>query len=331
MKFLASIRTLLAFVFHRSRVEREMEEELRSHLRIRADDLERQGLSRSQAERQARLEFGGYERYKEECRDALGSRLLGEFIADVRYGVRGLRRNPGFTAVAIITLALGVGANTAIFSVVNAVLLRPLPYRDPGRLIYISEFWPHETAVKGVPSPDFANWSEHDQLFDGLAAYGGGAEVNLTSAGEPERLLGARVTADFFGLLGVPPYLGRGFLPEEDRPGGRNVVLLSYEFWQRRFGSDSKTVGSSVQLDGEPYTVVGITPAGFRFPDDEFRAQVFLPMIVARVADWRSPVPKRFRLLRPLARLRPGVSVEEAKAELSALVRGQAGARAAPV
>ena len=102
----------------------------------------------------------------------------------------------------------------------------PLPYRDPGRLIYISEFWPHVTSVMGVPSPDFANWSEHDQLFDGLAAYGGGAEVNLTSAGEPERLQGARVTADFFSLLGVPPYLGRSFLPEEDRPGGRNVVLL---------------------------------------------------------------------------------------------------------
>jgi len=324
MKFLSSLRTFLAFVFHRSQVEREMDAELRSHLQIRADDLERQGLSRAEAERQARVEFGGYERYKEECREALGSRLLGELIADVRYGLRGLRRNPGFTAVAILTLALGIGANTAIFSVVNAVLLRPLPYREPSRLAYISEFWPHESNVKTTPSPDFANWSEHDRLFDGLAAYGGGAELNLTSAGEPERVQGARVTADFFTLLGVQPILGRSFLSEEDRPGGRPVVLLSYELWQRRFGSDAKIVGSTVQLDGEPYTVVGITPAGFRFPDDDFRADVFLPMLVARVADWKSPDPNNFRLLRTLARLRPGVTLDEVRAELTALVRAEA-------
>ena len=122
MKPLSSLRTFLAFVFHRPEVEREMEDELRSHLESRAADLQRQGLSRAEAERQARIEFGGYERYKEECRDALGSRLLGEFVADVRYGLRQLRRNPGFTAVAVITLALGIGANTAVFSVVRALI-----------------------------------------------------------------------------------------------------------------------------------------------------------------------------------------------------------------
>jgi putative ABC transport system permease protein len=326
MKFFAALRAFLAFAFHRSQAEREMEDELRAHLESRADDLEHQGLSRAEAERQARLEFGGYERYKEECRDAFGSRLLGALIADARYGLRALRRNPGFTAVAIVTLVLGVGANTAIFSVVDAVLVRPLPYRDPSRLVYISEFWPRERPVKTVPSPDFANWSEHDRLFEGLAAYGGGAELNLTSMGEPERVQGARVTADFFTLLGVQPVLGRDFLSEEDRPGGRSVVLLSYELWQRRFGSDAKIVGSSVQLDGEPYTVVGIAPAGFRFPDDDFRAQVFLPMLVARVADWKSPSPdpSKFRLLRTLARLRPGVTLDGARAELTTLVRAEA-------
>ena len=324
MKFLSSLRTFLAFVLHRSQIEREMDTELRSHLQIRADDLQRQGFSRDEAERQARVEFGAYERYKEECRETLGSRLLGELIADVRHGLRVLRQNPGFTAVALITLALGVGANTAIFSAVDAVLLRPLPYRDASRLVYISEFWPHETNVKTVPSPDFANWSEHDQLFDGLAAYGGGAELNLTSAGEPERVQGARVTADFFSVLGVQPYLGRSFLREEDRPGGRNVVLLSFDLWQRRFGSDARIVGSTIQLGGEPFTVVGITPAGFRFPDDDIRAQVFLPMVVARVADWKSPDPNRFRLLRPLARLRPGVTFDVVRAELTALVQAEA-------
>jgi putative ABC transport system permease protein len=193
-------------------------------------------------------------------------------------------------------------------------------------LVYISEFWPRERPVKTVPSPDFANWSEHDRLFEGLAAYGGGAELNLTSMGEPERVQGVRVTVDFFTLLGVQPVLGRGFLSEEDRPGERSVVLLSYELWQRRFGSDAKIVGSSVQLDGEPYTVVGIAPAGFRFPDDDFRAQVFVPMVVARVADWKSPSPdpSKFRLLRTLARLRPGVSLDAVRAELTALVRAEA-------
>jgi putative ABC transport system permease protein len=324
MKLVSSLRTLLAFVFHRSQVEREMEEELRSHLASRADDLERQGLSRAEAERRARIEFGGYERYKEECREALGSRLLGVLIADIRYGLRSLRRNPGFSAVAILTLALGIGANTAIFSVLHAVLLRPLPYRDPGRLVYISEFWPQETSVKIVPNPDFANWSEHASLFDGLAAYGGGAEVNLTGMGGPERLSGARVTADFFTLLGVEPSLGRSFLREEDRPGGRKAVLLSYELWQRRFGSNSKVIGSTIQLDGDLYTIVGVTPADFRFPDDDFHAQVFLPMLVACVVDWKSRDPNQFRLLRALARLRPGVTPDQARAELTALVRAEA-------
>jgi putative ABC transport system permease protein len=321
MKLSSSIRTFLGFVLRRSRVESEMEEELRSHIQIRADDLQRQGLVRAEAERQARVEFGGYERYKEECREALGSRLLGEFIADLRYGLRGLRRDPGFALVAVITLALGIGANTAIFSVVNAVLLRPLPYRDSNRLVYISEFWPHEPPVKTVPSPDFANWSEHDRLLDGLAAYGGGAEVNLTSAGETERILGARVTWDFFRLLGVQPVLGRGFLREEDQPGGRQVVLLSHELWQRCFGSDPRVVGSSVNLDGTPHTVVGVIPAGFQFPDDEFKPQLFLPMVVARAADWGTPAPEKFRLFRTLARLKPGVTIGNVKAELSGLVQ----------
>jgi putative ABC transport system permease protein len=311
-------------LFRKQRQERELDEELRSHLEMLTEEKLRKGMSPEEARYAALRSFGGVERTKERYREQRGMPTLESFFQDIRYGLRGLLRNPGFAAVAIMTLALGIGANTAIFSVVRAVLLRPLPYRNPSRLVYISEFWPHETPVRTVPNPDFANWSEHTRLFDGLAAYGGGAEVNLIGMGEPERLSGAKVTADFFTLLGVEPILGRSFLREEDRPGGRKATLLSYELWQRRFGSNSKVIGSTVQLDGDLYTIVGVTPAGFRFPDDDFRAQVFLPMLVARVADWKSPDPNQFRLVRALARLRPGVAPEQARAELTALVRAEA-------
>ena len=311
-------------LFRRGRLEQELDDEVRLHLEMLENENLRRGMPPQEARYAALRSFGGVDQTKERYREQRGLPFVDSFLRDVRYGWRGLLRNPGFASVAITTLALGIGANTAIFSVVHAVLLRPLPYLNPSRLFYISEFWPHETSVRTVPSPDFANWSEHARLFVGLAAYGGGAEVNLTGMGEPERLSGARITADFFTLLGVEPFLGRSFLREEDRPGGRKAVLLSYELWQRRFGSNSKTIGSTLQLDGDLYTIVGVTPAGFRFPDDDFRAQVFLPMLVARVADWKSPDPNQFRLLRALARLRPGVTPEQARAELTALVRAEA-------
>jgi putative ABC transport system permease protein len=311
-------------LFRKGRLEQELEDEVRSHLEMLEEENLRRGMPPREARYAALRSFGSVDQTKERYREQRGLPLVDSFFQDIRYGLRGLRRSPGFSAVAILTLALGIGANTAIFSVVHAVLLRPLPYRDPGRLVYISEFWPHETPVTTVPNPDFENWSEHATLFDGLAAYGGGAEINLTGMGEPERLSGARVTADFFTLLGVEPFLGRSFLGEEDRPGGRKAVLLSYELWQRRFISNSKIIGSTLQLDGDLYTIVGVTPAGFRFPDDDFHAQVFLPMLVARVVDWKSRTPKQFRLMRTLARLRPGVTPEQARAELTALVRAQA-------
>jgi putative ABC transport system permease protein len=304
--------------FRRGLAEQQLDAELRFHLDQRVAGFMAAGMSPEEARRRARLEFGGLDQVKEECRDVGGSHIIESLLQDLRYGVRQLRRNPGFTSVAVLTLALGIGANTAIFSLVNAALLRPLPYRDPSRLVYISEFWPRETPVQTATSPDFANWSEHDQLFDGLAAYGGGAEVNLTSDRGPERVHGVTVTADFFSVLGVQPLLGRAVLPEEDRPGGPHVVLLSHELWRERFGSNPSIIGKSVKLDGVLYSVIGVTRAGFRFPDDQFKAQLFLPMVVARVANWSSP--DYFRLLRPIARLKPGVTVEQARAELTALV-----------
>jgi putative ABC transport system permease protein len=314
-----------SWIFRRRQREKDLDEEVQSHLGMAAQERIEQGETAEQAHASAVREFGNVTLVKEVTRDMWGLRGLENLLQDLRYGLRAMLRNPGFTIVALLTLALGIGVNTAIVSVVNAVLIRPLPYRDPGRLVYISEFWPRETPFRTVPNPDFANWSDHDRLFDGLAAYGGAAEVNLTSLGEPERILGAKVTWDFFPLLGVQPSLGRGFLREEDQPGGRQVVLLSHELWQRRFGSDPSVVGSSVNLDGAPHTIVGVIPAGFRFPDDEFKAELFLPIILARIANWSSRAPENFRLLRPLARLKPGVTVDNVRAELSGLVQQTAG------
>ena len=259
-------------LFRKQRQEQELDDEVRSHLQMLEDENVRRGMPPQEARYAALRSFGGVDQTKERYREQLGLPFVHAFFQDVRYGWRGLLRNPGFAAVAILTLALGIGANTAIFSVVHAVLLRPLPYRNPSRLVYISEFWPHETPVRTVPNPDFANWSEHAQLFDGLAAYGGGAEVNLTGMGESERLSGAKVTADFFTLLGVEPILGRSFLREEDRPGGRKVVLLSYELWGRRFGSDSKSSAQPCSL-----TVTSTRSWGSRRPASGFPTTTFAP------------------------------------------------------
>ncbi len=316
MTLLASLRTVLDFVFRRPRVEQEMEEELQSHLLTRADDLERQGLARAEAERQARIEFGGYQRYKEECREALGSRLLGELIADVRYGLRMLRKNTGFTVAAVLTLALGIGVNAAVFSVVSAVLLHPLPYSDPDRLVWITEFWPRLNNTV-VPSPDFLNWTAQNQVFESVAAYGGFGELNLSGSGEPERIDGIGVTWNFFPMLGVRPALGRGFLPEEDRPGGPPVVLLSHSLWRRRFHSDPNLVGKVITLDEKGYTVIGIMPDSFRFPGD-WSPELFAPSGLPPKADWSA---RALAIVAVIGRLKQGVGLERAKSDVITINR----------
>jgi putative ABC transport system permease protein len=316
MKLLSSIRAFLAFVFHRSRVEGEMEDELRSHLQIRADDLQRQGLPRAEAERQARVEFGGYERYKEECREALGSRLLGELIADLRFGLRILRKNSGFTAAAVLTLAVGIGANTAVFSVVSAVLLRRLPYSEPDRLVWVTEFWPRLNSTM-VLSPDFLNWREQSQVFESVAAYGGFGELNLSGGGEPERIDGIGVTWNFFPMLGVRPAVGRSFLPEEDRPGGPPVVILGHSLWKRRFQSDPNVVGKMITLDEKGCTVIGIMPESFRFPGD-WSPELFAPSSLPLKADWSA---QKLAMVGVIARLKPEVSLERAKSDLLTINR----------
>src|SRR5262245_15647994 len=197
---------------------------------------------------------------------------------DLRYGARMLMKKPGFTLIAVITLALGIGANTAIFTVVNAVLLRPLSYSEPERSVRLAPEWPN-ASFRNASEPKFVFWREHSQAFDGVAAtIGIGSGVNLSGGGEPEFVRGVRVSADFFRVLGVNPAIGRGFTKEEDSPNGERVVILSHGLWRRRFGADPAVVGKSVSIDGDTHAVVGVMPEDFTYGAGQL--DVFVPMRV---------------------------------------------------
>ena len=234
---------------------------------------------------------------------------------DIRFALRQLLKNPGFTAVAVLTLALGIGANTAIFSVVNAVLLRPLPYKNPDRLVWIWENnLPKSIPINPVSPGNLNDWRNESHVFESLSAWDG-ESFNLTDHGEPERVLGAKVFADFFAVLGVQPALGRSFLPDEDRVGANPVALLSHGLWQRRFGGDTNILGKTITVDGKSVTVIGITPPTQAVPFSLF--ELWVPFAL----DARRMVAHGDRFLRPIGRLKPGVTVKEAQAELGGIAR----------
>jgi len=240
---------------------------------------------------------------------------------DLKFAFRQLLKNPGFTTVAVLALALGIGANTAIFSLVNAVLLRPLPYRDPGQLVQVrKENPPGGDMVLGggelIGDPEFLAWRRESRSFSHLTAFSDG-DVNLTGTEEAERITCAQVTRDFFPLLGVQPLLGRNFLEDEDRPGGVPVVMVSHGLWQRRFGGDRSLLGRAITLDGRSHTVVGILPPTFQFPQPfELWCPLALNESTVEPADGAG---MRISLLRALGRLKPGVTVESARAELEVI------------
>ncbi|MEJ7811393.1 MAG: ABC transporter permease [Gemmatimonadaceae bacterium] len=234
---------------------------------------------------------------------------MNQLLLDLRYAVRTLRKSPGFTLVAALTLALGIGANTAIFSVVNAVLLRPLPYGEPERLVMA--YGKHTQIGREVASmPDFLDWRAESRGFEALAARAG-ASYNLTGTGEPERLTGARITANFFRTLRVTPALGRAFLPEEETRAGSRVAILSYGFWQQRFGARPSIIGETIALSGLPFTVVGIAPRDFRAGPE---ADVWTPLVTDTTLGRRSD------FLTVIGRLKPGVTIERAQGELVSLM-----------
>ncbi|HYG10021.1 MAG TPA: ABC transporter permease [Pyrinomonadaceae bacterium] len=307
--------------------EAEIIEELAQHLDDRYEQSLQGGASREEAYQAALLELTGSDFLAQELRRVERSvrqepvvagaqrrmNMFGDVWQDLSYGLRMLLKNPGFTLVAVIALALGIGANSAIFSVVNTVLLRPLPYQDPERLVMV---WEDDTKggyPRDTPSAaNYADWRDQNQVFEGMAAMAN-MSFNLTGTGEPERLDGRRVSANLFPLLGVEPQLGRAFLPEEDQPGGNRVVVLSHGLWQRRFGSDANIKGKSLTLNGESYTVVGVMPPHFQFPsrDDE----LWVP-----IAFTSEEAANRGRhYLQVVARMKPGVTLEQAQAEMNTI------------
>jgi putative ABC transport system permease protein len=239
-------------------------------------------------------------------------RLEDEMFQDLRYGARMLLKSKGFTAVAVLTLILGIGANTAIFSVVNAVLLNPLPYPEPERLVWLRESYPPWTTQQttSVTQGAFFDWRSQNNVFERMAAFREDG-FNLQFGDEPKRLNGAKVTADFFATLGAQPVVGRAFLPAEDAPGGDRVVILSHALWSQSFGGDPQLVGKQLKVDGQAHTVVGIMPPGFRFPQDD--TALWLPFAL-------DPKPDRdSHFLRVLGRLKPGATLQQARSEFETI------------
>jgi putative ABC transport system permease protein len=245
---------------------------------------------------------------------AVGNDLMETLVKDIRYALRGLGQRPGFTVVAVLTLALGIGANTAIFSVVNAVLLKPLQFRDPDRLVMIWEDATFAGFPRNTPAPaNYVDWKAQSQSFEDMAA-SHETTFNLTGDGTPERVAAYGVTANFFPLFGVAPELGRTFTADEDRPGAGKAVVLSHSLWQTRYGGDRQILNRDIQLDGEKYTVVGVMPAGFQFFESDVRLWVPLAL---DAEDWAS---RGSHYLKVVGRLKPGVSLDQARADVSSVM-----------
>ena len=276
MKLLASIHFRIATLFQRSQMNAGMEEELRSHIEHRADDLERSGLSRAEAERRARIEFGGREKYKEECHEALGGNFIETFAQDVRFSLRVLRKSPGFTIAAVLTLALAIGANSVVFSIMNAFILRPLNVPHAESLYGL---WRLPVNNMGESYPDYLELRDRNRSFDGLMAYNVN-EVGLDTGESPSRAWIEETSGNYFDALRIQPYLGRFFhATDEHGPNSAPYIVLTYPFWHTHFQDDRGVVGRVVQLDKHPFTILGVAPPEFHGTLLFFHPDVFVPIV----------------------------------------------------
>src|SRR5215510_8683390 len=314
MKWFNILTARLRALFRRESVLQDIEEELRIHVEMETETNIERGMQPDEARAAALKSFGNRGRNTELGYDIRGGGWLETLWQDLRYGARVLLKNPGFTLIAVITLALGIGANTAIFSVVNTALLHPLPYKEPDRLVMLQgEPW--------MQVEPFLSWREHSQVCEGITAFDGAA-FTLTGSTQPERVDGVYVSSDYFQRLGVAAVSGRTFLPEEDRAGKNQVVLLSHGLWQRRFGGDPSIVGKTLTMNDKSYTVVGIISTGSQFftNDDSLRfmgrAELWAPLVLSTI----NPDSEGKRYVAPVARLKPEVTLQQAQAELDTLI-----------
>ncbi|HEV2386164.1 MAG TPA: ABC transporter permease [Candidatus Acidoferrales bacterium] len=308
----------LRALVRRRTVEHELDQELRFHFERQVEKYVQAGLPPAEARRRARLEFGGLEQVKEECRQARGVHFVQTLWQDIHYGLRMMGKNPGFTAVAVLTLALGIGATTAFFSVVNGVLLNPLPFPHPSQLVDL--YSRDQTFTAGpISYPNFLDWQAQNHSFSAMAAVLGSG-YDLTGLGEPERIQGQMVSAAFFSLLGLRPVIGRTFLPEEDRVGAAPVALVSERLWQRKLGGSPEVVGKTLTLNGRGYTILGVVPdrslrqIGM---SSSMSGNVYVP-----IGQWNDPAfrDRRTELgTYAIGRLKPGVALAQAKADMDAV------------
>jgi|tagenome__1003787_1003787.scaffolds.fasta_scaffold20984049_5 putative ABC transport system permease protein len=309
MNLLRRLRRRLRALAFRREVERELADELQLHIELEQEKNERLGMSPDEARRAALVTFGGVERYKEEARDARGVRLLETVAQDLRYALRTMRKTPAFTATVILTLGLGVGATSAIFSIVNAVLLRPLPYGNEQSLVRLYSQVPDGTIDRfSVSIPDYLDYKTRNRVFSDMAMWLN-STMTLGDGGEPQRLAAVFASDNLFSLMGVTPLHGRLLQPgDSDHP---DVVVLSHGVFARRFGSDSAIVGRRITLDGSAKTVIGVLPPNFRLYTRD--VDVWAPVVIQQVPKYTQ---RGNHILRVIARLRPGVTVTEAQRDV---------------
>ncbi|HZN00469.1 MAG TPA: ABC transporter permease, partial [Pyrinomonadaceae bacterium] len=313
MKWFNVLMARLRALRRRDAVLNEIDEELRAHMEMEIEANRELGMTPDEAHRSAAKSFGNLDSMRDLAYEVKGGGFVETLWQDLRYSGRMLVKQPGFTLIAVLTLGLGIGANTAIFSIVNAVLLRPFPYEAPEQLVIPGESSNGTRGNTSLSYPNFADWKDDRKVFTAASAVRSNENFNLTGSGEPERLQGRLVSAGFFSLLGVKPFLGRDFLAEDDRPGATPTVILSYGLWSRRFGNDQGIVGKQITLNNQSYTVIGVSPQDFQYG---LEADVTVPIgLQAERFKTRGADPG----ISAVARLKPNVSLQQAETELNLL------------